>query len=95
MSWRLLTKRLFEHGPQTTAQLMQVMNTDAISLDQWLRLAVTYGAIERTEIGRYRISLMGLALCENRVALLPRRPGGYAWHATWLQPLPRFAEVTA
>jgi len=95
MSWRLVTKRLFEHGPQTTAQVAQLMNTDYMAVDRWLREAVAYEAIERVRTGRYRIALMGIAMCENRVALLARRPGGYAWHATWMQPLPRFAEAAA
>ena len=32
-----------------------------------------------------------LALIEGRVELVQLRPGGYAWRATWAQPLPRYA----
>lgn len=89
MSWRLLTRMMFDR-PRETAELARTLNADPKAVDRWLREARTLGAIESTEIGRHRITLMGIAMIEGRVELKSLRPGGHAWCATWMQPLPRY-----
>lgn len=90
MSWRLVTRKLFD-GPRSTSDLSSDLTIDRRTLDRWLREAKTLGAVESSEVGRHRITAMGLAYIEGRVELRQRRPGGYEWRATWMQPLPRYA----
>ena len=91
MSWRLVTRYLHTSGPATTGDLAAALSVDKMTLAQWLCRGVTLEAIDRFRKGHYRLSAMGLALIEGRVELVQMRPGGYAWRATWAQPLPRYA----
>jgi hypothetical protein len=91
VSWRLVIRHLHIAGPATTGDLAASLETDKKTLAQWLCRGVHLEAIERFRLGHYRLSAMGLALIEGRVELVQMRPGGYAWRATWAQPLPRYA----
>lgn len=89
--WRRVTKLLHARGPLSVAVMLDELTAGSQELDAGLREAIRMGTVRRVDIGRYELTLMGRAFCENVVELRYRRPGGLTWCATWIQPLPRYA----
>lgn len=89
--WRRITKLLHARGPLSVAAMLDELTTNHHELDHALRRARSMGTVERIGPALYAVTLMGRAYCENVVEPRYCRPGGLAWAATWIQPLPRYA----
>ena len=89
--WRRITKLLHLRGPLSVGVMLDELTAGGQELDAALRECIRLGTVRRVDIGRYDITPMGRAYCENVVELRYRRPGGLTWCATWIQPLPRYA----
>jgi myo-inositol catabolism protein IolC len=89
--WRRITKLLHLHGPLSVGVMLDELTAGSQELDAALRECIRLGTVRRVDVGRYDITLMGRAWVEGAVELRTFRPGGAAWCATWIQPLPRYA----
>lgn len=78
-AWRLLIREIHLHGPMhgTVAQSSEIYRAQKL------------GLIEHDEARRWRLTPLGIQVCEGSVTQIWWRPGGHRWVATWLRALPR------
>ena len=89
--WRRITKLLHLHGAMSITAIADDLIATRQEVEGGIKEALRLGTVRRVDVARYEVTLMGRAWAENIVELRRFRPGGAAWCATWIQPLPRFA----
>lgn len=78
-AWRVLITDIYRNGPS------RIHLGDAVALREARRLNL----LEFTERQQWRLTPLGLDVCEGRVITTRVRPGGMRFVATWLRALPR------